>query len=109
MSMVVVVVTDLVVAADVATFMKEIYLPPQNNNFKQVQKHKSTCNRYGMIGHWGRTCRIAKHLVDLYQTSQKTKKKRAEANFVNEASTSGPNLDVSDLFNEGVNLHKLDP
>ena len=40
---------------------------------------------------------------------QKNKGKRAEANFVNEASTSGPTLDVSDFFNEDVNLHKLDP
>ncbi|XP_057550586.1 uncharacterized protein LOC130828639 [Amaranthus tricolor] len=67
-------------------------------------KHK----RCGMTEHWGRTCRTAKHLVDLYQASQKNKGKGAEANFVNEASTSGPTLDVSD-FSEDVNLHKLDP
>ncbi|XP_057544987.1 uncharacterized protein LOC130824114 [Amaranthus tricolor] len=72
-------------------------------------KHKSTCNRCGMTGHWGRTCRTAKHLVDLYQAFQKNKGKGAEANFVNEASTSGPTLDVSDFFNKDVNLHKLDP
>ena len=47
--------------------------------------------------------------MDLYQASQKNKGKGAEANFVNEASTSGPTLDVSDFFTEDVNLHKLDP
>ncbi|XP_057538197.1 uncharacterized protein LOC130815730 [Amaranthus tricolor] len=81
----------------------------QENFYGRVQKHKSTCNRCGMTGHWGRTCCTAKHLVDLYQASQKNKAKGAEANFVNEASTSGPILDVSDFFNENVNLHKLDP
>ena len=62
-----------------------------------------------MTGHWERTCRTAKHLVDIYQTSQKNKVKGADANFVNEASIFGPTLDVSDIFNEDVNLHKLDP
>lgn len=51
-----------------------------------------------MTGHWGRTCRTAKHLVDLYQASIKNKGKNAEANFVNEATTSMPSLDVSDFF-----------
>ncbi len=92
---------------------KEIYerniFALRNDNFKQVQKHKSTCNRCGMTGHWGRTCRTAKHLVDLYQASQKNKGKGAKANFVNETSTSGPTLDVSDFFSEDVNLHKVDP
>ena len=62
-----------------------------------------------MTGHWERTCRTAKYLVDLYQTSQNNKGKGAEANFVNKASTSGPTLDVFDFFIEDVNLHKLDP
>ncbi|XP_057538036.1 uncharacterized protein LOC130815564 [Amaranthus tricolor] len=72
-------------------------------------KYKSTCNICGMTGHWGRTCRTAKHLVDLYQASEKNKGKGAEVNFVNEGSTFGPTLDVSDFFTEDVNLHKLDP
>ena len=62
-----------------------------------------------MTGNWGRTYRIAKYLVDLYQASKKNKGKGAEANFVNEAITSVPTLDVSDFFNEDVNLHKIDP
>lgn len=27
-------------------------------------------NRCGMAGHWAKACRIAKHLVELYQDSQ---------------------------------------
>ena len=47
---------------------------PRNDNFKQVQKHYSTCNRCGMTEHWRRTCRTANHLVDL-SSFPKTKKK----------------------------------
>ena len=36
-----------------------------------------------MKGHWSRTCRAPKHLVDLYQTSIKTKGKEIEMNFTN--------------------------
>ncbi|XP_031101989.1 uncharacterized protein LOC116005895 [Ipomoea triloba] len=36
---------------------------------------ESICYRCGMNGHWKRTCRTAKHLVDLYQASLKDKGK----------------------------------
>ena len=45
-----------------------------------------------MTGHWARTCRTTKHLVELYLASQKKKGKGVETNF-NEASTSMPNVD----------------
>ncbi|XP_021729393.1 uncharacterized protein LOC110696413 [Chenopodium quinoa] len=61
-------------------------------------KGKDTCYRCGMTGHWGRTCRTAKHLVDLYQASVKGKEKNAEANYVNEENAPCPSLDVSDYF-----------
>ena len=51
-----------------------------------------------MTGHWGRTCRTAKHLVDLYQTSVKEKGKNVKANYVNEDNAPGPSFDVSDFF-----------
>ena len=35
------------------------------------KSHGNTCHRYGMKGHWSRTCRTTKHLVDLYQASLK--------------------------------------
>jgi len=86
---------------------------PRNNNFKNndnkqkghhngsnyhgPSKGKDGCYRCGMTGHWGRTCRTAKHLVDLYQSSLKAK--NAEANF-NETNKFVPSLDVSDFFDD---------
>ncbi|XP_021742950.1 uncharacterized protein LOC110709048 [Chenopodium quinoa] len=85
----------------------------RNSNFKNFEKQKGqssgshkqtlskgkdTCYRCGMTGHWGRTCRTAKHLVDLYQASVKGKEKNAEANYVNEENAPCPTLDVSDFF-----------
>ncbi|XP_021766591.1 uncharacterized protein LOC110731048 [Chenopodium quinoa] len=63
-----------------------------------LSKGKDTCYRCGITGHWGRTCRTAKHLVDLYQASVKGKEKNAEANYVNEENAPCPTLDVSDFF-----------
>ncbi|XP_021846456.2 uncharacterized protein [Spinacia oleracea] len=82
-------------------------LAPRNNNHKRHQqgnkkqtpsKEKDTCFRCGMTGHWGKTCRTVKHLVDLYQASIKGKGKVVEANYVNEENTSVPSFDVSDFF-----------
>ena len=47
-----------------------------------------------MKGHWSRTCLIAKHLVDLYQTSLKEKGKKIEMDFTHENGV--------DLSNYGV-------
>jgi hypothetical protein len=32
-------------------------------------------------GHWSHTCRMAKHLIDLYQSSLKGKEKNIKINF----------------------------
>ena len=45
------------------------------------KSHENTCHRCGMKGHWSRTFRMAKHLVDLYQASQKKIEKNIEMNF----------------------------
>lgn len=55
-----------------------------------------------MTRHWGRTCRTAKHIVDLYQASIKGKGKNAEANYVNEENATGASLDDFDLFMDNV-------
>ena len=47
-----------------------------------------------MKGHWSRTNRTAKHLVDLYQASMKGKDKHIETNFIDGKDTMDPN----DLF-----------
>ncbi|XP_021722476.1 uncharacterized protein LOC110689967 [Chenopodium quinoa] len=52
----------------------------------------------------GRSCRTAKHLVDLYQASVKGKEKNAEANYVNEENAPCPTLDVSDFFMDNVEI-----
>ncbi|KAG6661971.1 hypothetical protein CIPAW_03G211800 [Carya illinoinensis] len=77
---------------------------PQN---KFVKKYEDECHRCGMTGHWSRTCRTAKHLVDLYQSSIKEKTKKFETNFAEPSyaldSIDGEDitsLDVSDFFED---------
>ena len=56
-----------------------------------------------MTGHWSRTCRTAKHLVDLYQASIKDKGKNIEVNFLDDDGDGGVDLthfDVSDFFKD---------
>ena len=45
-----------------------------------------------MKGHWSRTCRTPRHLVDLYQTSLKDKGKNVEINLVFEDKEHAENL-----------------
>jgi hypothetical protein len=64
-----------------------------------------------MKGHWSRTCRTTKHLVDLYQASIKGKEKEIEMNFADHINPEDSQvfldtqngedntyLDVSDFF-----------
>ncbi|XP_038979972.1 uncharacterized protein LOC120110108 [Phoenix dactylifera] len=68
---------------------------PQNSS----KNKESDCYRCGMKGHWSRTCRTAKHLVDLYQASLKGKGNDVETNFVEDQDPLNiTNLDVSDFF-----------
>ena len=64
--------------------MEKVYIK------KPVKAPKETCYRCGMEGHWSHTCRMAKHLVDLYQASLKDKGKMVETNFAD-----GNGLDLS--------------
>ena len=57
---------------------------------KPHKNHENNCYRCGMKGHWSRTCRTPKHLVELYQTSIKEKGKEIEMNF-----TDGDRLDLT--------------
>ena len=43
-----------------------------------------------MKGHWSRTYRTTKHLVDLYQASIKGKGNQIESNFINGQGTMDP-------------------
>ena len=51
---------------------------PQNKRIYETE-----CYRCGMKGHWSRTCRTAKHWVDLNQASIKGKGTKIETNFIN--------------------------
>ncbi|XP_070681893.1 uncharacterized protein [Malus domestica] len=104
---------------------------PRHNSgpsFKHVNRHKGkahmnnaprnsegACHRCGGNGHWARTCRTPKHLVELYQAS--LKEKGVETNFLDQAKPmdipdpmfdlSGQldttHLDVSDFIMERGN------
>ena len=52
-----------------------------------------------MKGHWERTCRTAKHLVELYQASLKGKGKVVETNLIEHPNQiNSTYLDCSDFF-----------
>ncbi|XP_017974461.1 PREDICTED: uncharacterized protein LOC108661545 [Theobroma cacao] len=60
---------------------------------------ENVCYRCGMKGHWSRTCRTPKHLVELYQASLKDKGKNIETNFVeDDRQVDITHLDVTDFF-----------
>ena len=58
-----------------------------------------------MEGHWSRTCRTPKHLVDLYQASIKEKGKGIETKFVDHNDLADP-MNYLDLSN-GVDMTHL--
>ena len=49
--------------------------------YKSQKGYENKCYRCGIKGHWSRTCRTPKHLVDLYQASLKEKGKEVEENL----------------------------
>ncbi|KAJ3692124.1 hypothetical protein LUZ60_012474 [Juncus effusus] len=74
------------------------------------------CFRCGVKGHWSRTCRTPRHLVELYQASLKEKENTKEVNLVyqdNEDPLNVPlvntRLDVEDYLNppNGDNEYSL--
>ena len=75
-----------------------------DQNIPQRQQDNA-CYRCGLTGHWSRTCRTTKHLVDLYQASIKGRGKDIEVNFFDGNGDGGidlPHFDVSD-FSEDPN------
>ncbi|KAL6313570.1 hypothetical protein AAG906_006937 [Vitis piasezkii] len=73
---------------------------------KPPKNHKNNCYICGMKEHWSRTCRMPKHLADLYQASIKTKEKEIEMNFID-----GDGLDLTyydiDFFGDCATTHTI--
>ncbi|XP_022007633.2 uncharacterized protein LOC110906875 [Helianthus annuus] len=88
-------------------------------NKKKVGSSLNACYRCGSNNHWSKTCRTAKHLVELYQQSIKDKANGIETNFTYEVAnvdvTNGhkdhndtTNLDYDDFLIEPTNLDSGD-
>ncbi|XP_048501465.1 uncharacterized protein LOC125497814 [Beta vulgaris subsp. vulgaris] len=79
----------------------------KDDNKQEKDKNENVtnvCYRCGGKGHWSRTCRTPKHLVDLYQQSLKQKGKKIETNLVYEDGEGDfdcgntTHLEVADFF-----------
>ena len=58
-------------------YQKGENIEKDNKSGENSKMVTNLCYRCGMKGHWSRTCRTPKHLVDLYQESLKKKDKKA--------------------------------
>ena len=86
-------------------YQKGENIEKDNKSGENSKMVTNLCYRCGMKGHWSRTCRTPKYLVDLYQESLKNKDKKAvETNFVSKDESVDhdlndmTNLDVADFF-----------
>ncbi|XP_058783749.1 uncharacterized protein LOC131658477 [Vicia villosa] len=90
---------------------KNTYFHPKWKNVEKNEKegqssktNENICYRCGGKGHWSRTCRTPKHLVDLYKKSLKNKKEKIETHFANEdddpdyGNMDVTHLDIGDFF-----------
>ncbi|KAL0448112.1 UNVERIFIED_CONTAM: hypothetical protein Slati_1939100 [Sesamum latifolium] len=59
-----------------------------------------------MSGDWFRTCRMAQHLIKLYQASVKAKGKEVETNFVEAGISDNTHIDASNFFQSNENDDK---
>ncbi|XP_022008034.1 uncharacterized protein LOC110907350 [Helianthus annuus] len=102
--------------ANVATYngQSESYGRGREKNKKKVGSSSNACYRCGSNNHWSKTCRTAKHLVELYQQSIKDKAKEIETNFtygvanVDKDHNDATNLDYDDFLIEPTNLDSGD-
>ena len=68
-----------------------------NGQSKSIEDKYFRCDGKG---HWSRTCRTPRHLVDLYQVSLKKDDKGKETNFVSNYENSTIHYDVSNFFED---------
>lgn len=72
----------------------------------QRKNSESICHRCGGKGHWSKTCRSSKRLVQLYQASLKGAE-NPETNFLSDDNIEHMHLDVADYLNfpeENLNI-----
>ncbi|XP_074356213.1 uncharacterized protein LOC141695906 [Apium graveolens] len=79
---------------------------PNKRKVPQEGENRGICQRYRSEGHWQRTCRTPKHLVDLYESSKRNNGKRVKTNFanynlVNESINKASNeIDTAELIGD---------
>nr|XP_017250883.1 PREDICTED: uncharacterized protein LOC108221520 [Daucus carota subsp. sativus] len=66
---------------------------------------RDICHRCGTEGHWQRTCRTPKHLVDLYESFKRNTGKRVETNFASYNQVNEPVNKASNEIDTGANLY----
>ena len=72
---------------------------------KPLKNYENNCYRCCMKGHWSRTYRTPKHLVDFYQALIKAKGKEIEINFID---CNGLDLTYYDIDFFGGSSEKTD-
>ncbi|KAK3422509.1 hypothetical protein EUGRSUZ_G02958 [Eucalyptus grandis] len=91
---------------------KKFNRPKKSNfglNYGKEKKPKnvineSICHRYGMTGHWSRTCRTPKHFVDLYQIFLKNTGKRGESHTIEINPTTITTVEANNISVGGTPL-----
>lgn len=78
---------------------------PNKRKAPQEGENRGICHRCGSEGHWQRTCRTPKHLVDLYESSKRNNGKRVETNFANYNLVNEPVNKASNEIDTGANLY----
>ncbi|XP_017253784.2 uncharacterized protein LOC108223854 [Daucus carota subsp. sativus] len=78
---------------------------PNKGKAPQEGEKRDICHRCGTEGHWQRTCRTPKHLVDLYESFKKNTGKRVETNFANYNLVKEPVNKASNEIDIGANLY----
>ncbi|XP_017248724.2 uncharacterized protein LOC108219729 [Daucus carota subsp. sativus] len=71
----------------------------------QEGEKRDICHRCGTEGHWQRTCRTPKHLVDLYESFNRNTGKRVETNFANYNLVNESVNKASNEIDTGANLY----
>ncbi|KAJ0035486.1 hypothetical protein Pint_26071 [Pistacia integerrima] len=82
----------------------------KSGQHKNLKNTEIFCYRRGMKGHWSRSCRMPKHLVELYQASLKEKETNTNANSAYQNENREANIAYQDdNFDHGpVDITHLD-